>query len=113
MGVPEHPNGARRSQSKLQRPDGKRSHSPSASARSSGGDRESNWLVIGPTASRGLTETIDLGTVNIDLWVLAARDRRTGDRAPAQGFKLLGELALQPGEPIETTERGRNQRPKN
>ncbi len=65
---------------------------------------EAAELVIGPASSSGLPESIDLGAVKIDV-----RGRRTEIEGevidlPRKEFELLLELALQPGQPVESSE---------
>lgn len=61
-------------------------------------------LVIGPGISRGLPESIDLGVVKIDLRRRMAEIEGESVVLPRMEFDLLVELALTPGQPVESSE---------
>jgi DNA-binding winged helix-turn-helix (wHTH) protein len=61
-------------------------------------------LVIGPGISRGLPESIDLGVVKINLRSRLAEIEGEAVELPRMEFDLLVELALQPGQPVESSE---------
>jgi DNA-binding response OmpR family regulator len=65
---------------------------------------EAAELVIGPATSRGLPGSIDLGTVKIDLRGRTAEIEGEVVALPRMEFELLVELALRPGQPIESSE---------
>jgi two-component system, OmpR family, alkaline phosphatase synthesis response regulator PhoP len=65
---------------------------------------EATELVMGPGASRGLPESIDLGVVRIDLRSRIAEIEGEAVVLPRMEFDLLVELALQPGQPVESSE---------
>jgi DNA-binding winged helix-turn-helix (wHTH) protein len=61
-------------------------------------------LVIGPGISRGLPESIDLGVVKINLRSRIAKIEGETVELPRMEFDLLVELALRPGQPVESSE---------
>jgi len=61
-------------------------------------------LVIGPGISRGLPESIDLGVVKINLRRRMAEIEGETVELPRMEFDLLVELALRPGQPVESSE---------
>jgi DNA-binding winged helix-turn-helix (wHTH) protein len=65
---------------------------------------EATELVIGPGISRGLPESIDLGVVKIDLRSRTAQIEGVPVELPRKEFDLLVELALRPGQPVESSE---------
>jgi DNA-binding response OmpR family regulator len=65
---------------------------------------EATELVIGPVFASGLPESIDLGIVKIGIRNRTTEIEGEAVELPPKEFDLLVELALRPGEPIESSE---------
>lgn len=65
---------------------------------------EATELVIGPATARGLPEFIDLGAVKIHLRSRTTEIEGAAVDLPRMEFELLVELALRPGQPVESSE---------